>query len=72
MSRCFGEADAKFALHAADEARAKEAIKEAKAEGASFEDFEKEVLWHCYQKVKHDKFLEHVDEQVKVAKKLWH
>ncbi|MBD1548532.1 hypothetical protein [Roseibium aggregatum] len=68
---CFGAADARFALHATDEKRAKEAIKAAKTAGASFEDFEKEILWYCYQKVSHDGFLGHVEEQVAEAKKLW-
>lgn len=69
---CFGVADARFAVHALDEKRAKKAIKEAKKAGVPFEDFEKEILWYCYHKVSHDGFLEHVNVQVAKAKKLWH
>jgi hypothetical protein len=40
---CFGNQDVIFAVHPMDGKRAKEAIKEAKAAGASRDDFEKEI-----------------------------
>jgi hypothetical protein len=56
----------------ADEARAKDAIKDAKAAGATFEDFEKEVVWHCYKKLKAPGLQQtHIETQVATARKLW-
>ena len=66
--RCFGVVDCVFAGHPMDEGQAKELIKEAKQAGASFEDFEKEVVWHCYKELKvspnHLSLKEHIDKQV--------
>jgi hypothetical protein len=68
----FGNVDAKFALHPNDEERAKEAIRIAKSEGASFDDFEKEIVWHCYKKVTASGALQsHINEQVSKAKRMW-
>ena len=68
----FGCQDVIFAVHPSDENRAKEAIKDAKAAGATFPDFEKEVVWHCYQNVTAPGMLqEHIADQVASAKKLW-
>ena len=41
----FGNQDLVFASHLTDEERAKKAIREAKAAGASRDDFEKEMVW---------------------------
>ncbi len=69
---CFGEADIIFAGHPLDEARAKATIKDAKAAGASFGDFEKEVARHCNNKIKNSNLLKgHTDAQVAKAKGLW-
>lgn len=43
ISGCFGDKDGWFAIHPLDEKRAKALIKEAKADGASREDLEKEL-----------------------------
>src|SRR5258708_14271521 len=51
VSGCFGMMDANFAIHPADTDRAKVAIKAAKAAGATFEDFEQEMVWYCYKQV---------------------
>lgn len=68
----FGSADVIYAGHAADEQRAKEAIKDAKTAGASFEDFEKEIVWHVYRKLTAPGMQQtHIEEQVAQAKKLW-
>jgi hypothetical protein len=68
----FGSADAIFAGHPSDEEQAKKAIKDAKDAGATFEDFEKEVVWHCYRKVTAAGMLQdHTKKQVARAKKLW-
>jgi len=48
---CFGDQDANFALHPYDEDRAKEAIKQAKAAGASCDDFEGEMLEYLRRKI---------------------
>ena len=68
----FGIADVIFAGHPSDEASAKTTIKAAKAAGASFDDFAKEVVWHCYKNVNAADFLKnHTDAQVAKAKTLW-
>jgi hypothetical protein len=68
----FGIADIEFAIHPSDTARAKAAIKDAKAAGATFDDFEKEVVWHCYRKVTAPGALQpHIARQVMRAKALW-
>ena len=68
---CFGDEDLIFASHPMDEERAKQAIREAKAAGAS-DDFEKEMVWHIYKTVTADGFLqEHIKEQVRRLHKMW-
>src|SRR5262245_55562219 len=42
---CFGDEDLIFASDPMDEERAEKAINEAKAAGASRDDFEKEMVW---------------------------
>ena len=42
---------AHFAIHPADTERAKSAVNAAKASGATFEDFEREIVWYCYKSV---------------------
>lgn len=68
---CFGAADAKFANHPADEGRAKEVIQKAKAEGASVEDLQKEMLWHLYKEYNELGIDSHFREQLETAKKIW-
>src|SRR5262245_7085755 len=69
---CFGEQDLIFAWHPTDEERTKKAIREAKAAGASRDDFEKEMVWHIYKNVTADGFLqEHTKEQVRRLHKMW-
>ena len=68
----FGIADSIFAGHPLDAQRAKAAIKDAKAAGATFEDFEKEVVWHVYQNVTAPGAQQqHIADQVETARKLW-
>ena len=68
----FGSADCIFAGHPSDEQRAKDAIKAAKAAGASFDDFEKEMVWHIYKTVTAPGALQdHIATQVAKARKLW-
>jgi hypothetical protein len=63
---CFGNADVEFATHPSDEKRAKELIAEAKAAGATREDFEKEMVWHIYKKVTAEGLLQpHIANQMK-------
>ena len=46
----FGVTDGRFGVHPNDQKRAKGAISAAKAAGATWEeDFEKEVVYHCYK-----------------------
>jgi Ribbon-helix-helix domain len=69
---CFGMMDANFAIHPADTERAKQAIATAKEAGATFEDFEKEIVWYCYKEVTAPDLLQkHVAKQVTRAKRLW-
>lgn len=67
---CFGLMDANFALHPLDKERAKNAIRVAKASGASFEDFEKELVWHCHREAPAWRS-KHTTKQVARARKLW-
>lgn len=68
----FGSGDCFFAGHPSDEQRAKDAIADAKEAGASFSDFEKEMVWHIYKNFKAPGLQqEHIEKQVSVAKKLW-
>jgi hypothetical protein len=72
VSACFGNQDCIFAVHPMDEQRAKEAIKAAKAAGASRDDFEKEMVWHMYKKVTAEGLLQsHIKEQVARLHRMW-
>lgn len=72
VSGGFGEMDVIFGGHPCDADRAKEAIAEAKAAGATFEDFEKEIVWHVYKNFTAPGMQqEHMADQVTRAKKLW-
>lgn len=72
VAGAFGSADVIFASHPSDETRAREAIRAAKAAGASFDDFEKEVVWHVYKNVTAPGMQQdHIQGQVARAKKLW-
>lgn len=68
---CFGLVDVLFAVNAADTKRAKAAIAAAKAAGATFEDFAKEVVWHCYKEAPAFRASDHTERQVSRAKVLW-
>lgn len=72
VARGFGIADCIFAGHPSDKQDAKAAIAAAKAAGASFEDFEKEMVWHIYKHVTAPGMLQdHIAKQVATAKKMW-
>ncbi|MGC0947141.1 hypothetical protein WKH55_22215 [Pantoea agglomerans] len=72
VARGFGIADCIFAVHPSDKQDAKAAIAAAKAAGASFEDFEKEMVWHIYKQVTATGMLQdHIAKQVATAKKMW-
>ncbi|MCX3307490.1 hypothetical protein ORN12_00440 [Pantoea vagans] len=72
VARGFGIADCIFAGHASDKQAASEAIAAAKAAGAIFEDFEKEMVWHIYKHVKGPGMLQnHISKQVATAKNMW-
>ncbi|MBW9429152.1 hypothetical protein FHC77_00025 [Atlantibacter hermannii] len=72
VARGFGIADCIFAGHPIDKQNAKAAIDAAKAAGASFEDFEKEMVWHIYKHVTAPGVLQnHIAKQVATAKKMW-
>lgn len=68
----FGDMDCIFAGHPRDEQDAQKAIADAKAAGASFEDFEKEMVWHIYKHVTASGMLQdHIKKQVATARKMW-
>jgi hypothetical protein len=69
---CFGLTDVEFGLHPTDRVRAELAIKAAQGSGAGFDDFEKEVVWHCYKHF-HDagRHSDHTAKQVAAARQLW-
>ena len=72
VSTCFGDQDCKFAGHPSEVQNAKQVIADAKNDGATFEDFEKEIVWHIYKNVKAPEILkEHITKQVTVAKNMW-
>lgn len=72
VSRGFGIADCIFAGHPSDKQGASAAIAAAKAAGASFEDFEKEMVWHIYKHMTASGMLQnHIPKQVATAKKMW-
>lgn len=68
----FGSEDCIFAGHPLDEERARVAIKEAKASGATRDEFEKEAVYHVYKKtvpgVARDDRFEKLD---RALKRLW-
>ena len=66
----FGLMDVQFARHPADAKRAKKAIAAAKAAGATFEDFEREIVLHCHKEASAWRH-EHTVKQVTRAKELW-
>jgi hypothetical protein len=68
---CFGLMDVQFGIHPSDLARAKATIKEARQSGATFEDFEKQIVWHCYKNWTADGQQKHTAAQVARAKKMW-
>lgn len=68
----FGDMDCIFAGHPSDKQDAQAAIAAAKAAGASFDDFEKEMVWHIYKNVTAAGMLQnHIMKQVATAKKMW-
>jgi hypothetical protein len=68
----FGANDCLFAVHSLDEKRAKDAIKAAKAAGATRDDFEKEMVWHIYKNVTADGALQgHLATELAKLDKLW-
>ncbi|PPC67069.1 hypothetical protein C1Y42_22245 [Pantoea sp. ICBG 985] len=72
VSSGFGEQDCIFAVHPEDEQNAQAAITAAKDAGASFEDFEKEMVWHIYKQVTAPGMLQdHIAKQVATAKQMW-
>lgn len=72
VSSGFGDQDCIFAGHPSDKKDAQAAITAAKAAGASFEDFEKEMVWHIYKQVTAAGMLQdHIAKQVATAKQMW-
>ncbi|NUL39721.1 hypothetical protein [Kosakonia sacchari] len=72
VARGFGDIDCIFAAHTLDQQDALKAMSAAKAAGATFQDFEKEMVWHIYQEWKDPASLgEHIKEQVATAKEMW-
>ncbi|MBL0807849.1 hypothetical protein JK324_14760 [Klebsiella oxytoca] len=72
VAACFGVEDCRFAVHPLDVQRAQTAIADAKAAGASFNDFVKEMVWHIYQRMPNSPVLHtHIQTQVVTAQKMW-
>jgi len=69
---CFGEKDRKLGVHELDAERTRAMVAAARAEGASREDVEKEIVWDCYKNVQAAELLKpHTDEQVRQLNKFW-
>lgn len=72
VARGFGDIDCIFAVHPLDHKDAQEAMSAAKAVGETFQDFEKEMVWHIYRKMPNSPGLHsHIKEQVATAKQMW-
>ena len=68
----FGDMDCIFAGHPSDKQDAQKAIAAAKAAGTSFDDFEKEMIWHIYKHVTAPGMLQtHIEKEVAKAKEMW-
>jgi len=63
---CLGHADASFRIQHEEDAR--DLILEAKIAGASFEELEREMVWHLYRD---GATREQMDEQIDQARALW-
>lgn len=70
VAGCFGDIDIMFATHPLDRQRAITCIDDAKADGADYDDFAREVVWYCYQHVTDD-LKPHIDKQLERLKQLW-
>jgi hypothetical protein len=69
---CFGLVDVEFARDLSDQSRAEVAVKAAQGAGASFDELEKEVVWHCYKHFhEQGRYAEHTAKQVATARRLW-
>lgn len=68
----FGSVDCIFAGHPSDEERAKDAVKAAKAAGASKDDFCKEAIWHVYKNVAYHPAREDLFQKVETGiNRMW-
>lgn len=68
IAACFVDVDGKIDFNPSDEKDAKDLILEAKIAGASFEELEREMVWHLYKKgASRDDMLEHID----LARRYW-
>jgi hypothetical protein len=69
---CFGLVDGEFAQHPSDRSRAELTIKAAQAGGASFDELEKEIVWHCYKHLGGaEAHADYTVKQVATARQLW-
>ena len=71
-SKCFGDRDVIFAGHPSDERQAKKLIKEAISDGATQDEFKKELIWHVYKNVPNVEYRNARFEEVeKRLSKMW-
>ncbi|MEM8978229.1 MAG: hypothetical protein AAGD04_01995 [Pseudomonadota bacterium] len=65
---CMAATTAPFGIHPKDKKRAQEAIASAKSNGATFDDFAKELVWYCYNQ---NMLLEYTQKAVASARNMW-
>ncbi len=62
---------APFGVHPNDQKRAKESIKSAKSEGATFSDFAGQVFTECHKHLSHPINYDTVSAQIERAREMW-
>jgi hypothetical protein len=72
IANCFEQEAARFGRSWIQEAAARAMIAAAKAQGATFDQLEREIVWFCYCQIKAPgRLQEHIAIQVKQAHVLW-
>lgn len=72
IANCFEADSSRFGHAWIQEAAAKGLICAAQAQGATFEELEREIVWFCYCKIKAPGALQdHIAVQVSQAHRLW-
>jgi hypothetical protein len=72
IANCFEADSVRFGRPWIQESAAKRLIEAAKAQDATFQDLEREIVWFCYGKITAPGALQnHIAVQIKQAHRLW-